>query len=104
MYLDNFEGVPEDAQHFCGQCGGNSVSGHDSTCDDTRDSDRYTATSTASTPACSALQNDGCEHCHAAYGHTSLCPTLNRNVAETRSTQLSEADTLRLAALGVRWN
>ncbi len=41
--------------------------------------------STVETPATSRYEADNCEHCHAAYGHTVVCPLLNRAVAEARS-------------------
>lgn len=65
------------------------------------------AVSTVSALAGDALEADNCEHCHASYGHTILCPLLNRNIAEAKSAvnsaRLSEADNIRLTSLGVRW-
>jgi hypothetical protein len=48
--------------------------------------------STASVLAGDALEADNCIHCHASYGHTILCPILNREAAEAKSAQWNEND------------
>ena len=57
------------------------------------------------TDAITDAQNRGelCPHCQSAQGHTILCPTINRAIAEARSARLSEADNIRLTSLGVTW-
>ena len=63
-----------------------------------------TVTDTHQTPSTSALEADNCEHCHASYGHTILCPLLNRNIAEAQSAlngSASEQDKVHAHALGI---
>lgn len=53
-----------------------------------------------------AHNDNSCKHCTAAWGHTILCPLLNRNVAEAQSAvagKLNVADEHELKALGVIW-
>ena len=60
---------------------------------------------TASVLAGDALEADNCIHCHASYGHTILCPILNRNTAEAISTlngNATERDAILAHALGVK--
>lgn len=47
-----------------------------------------------------------CTHCTAAYGHTILCPSINRNVAEAISASkgvLTPDDVIRASGLGIIW-
>ena len=60
-----------------------------------------TATSTDSSTACSALEGDGCTHCHSPYGHYIQCPTINRASAKAHSLQYSQADSIIAHGLGV---
>jgi hypothetical protein len=52
-------------------------------------------------------QNRGelCPHCQSAQGHTILCPTINRAIAEARSAlngNATEQDAILAHALGVK--
>lgn len=57
------------------------------------------------TDATTNAQNEGrpCIHCGSRFGHYSVCPLINREVAEARSATLSKGDEIVLYALGVRW-
>jgi hypothetical protein len=50
-------------------------------------------------------QNDGgvCEGCGSALGHFSICPLINRNVAEATNAVLNQPDTDFLKALKITW-
>lgn len=48
-------------------------------------------------------QGEKCSHCGASSGHFSVCPLINREVAEARSAALTEGDTILLRGLGVKW-
>lgn len=65
--------------------------------------DQYTAVSTPSSVAGSALEGDNCIHCHAAWGHKIICPLLNRTIAEAKSATLNTPDAHFLKAQHITW-
>lgn len=67
---------------------------------------RITHVSSHEAPVSDSIERNAtsCQHCTASYGHTVLCPTLNRNIAEAKSAVLSAGDDVRLHSLGVRWS
>jgi hypothetical protein len=52
---------------------------------------------TANTTSYSSLEQPGCVHCNASYGHTIKCPTWNREAAE----ELSDFDNFFLKSLRI---
>jgi hypothetical protein len=67
---------------------------------------RVTTVDTPSTIAGWAFEGDDtmCPHCDATFGHTILCPLLNRTIAEARSALFTptEADHIQAHALGIQ--